>query len=519
MQEIKAKFIVESPEQFDPVLRKLASVGYTVMQGSSDMVRDRYFDTSDWAIFRAGWTCRYRQYSGRNTLTLKSVGSRDGVVFVREQIHQPLPEVTGGLRKLPSGPVQERLHALGNGSRQRVLFEIQSHRTVYNVGVPDDETTRVRLGLDRTQVIATRGRKTAPRTLEFGELECELDVGEVQAVERLALLLRDQVGLVPAKLSKFERGIQTAGFPMPDEQQVARPLRRNQPLLELIYRYLDGQLHALKVQQPRAWEGLDPEGVHRMRISIRRIRSALRTFRALFGVGTIEHLNSELRWLARVLGDVRDADVYCATFPCYREVLGEEAAEALLPYEQYLRNTSRQARTALIGALSSDRYGELLSALERFVSAGPPAKVFRQFSHIRISDGAALYIRPAMKRIQKLGRRIGIDSPARKLHKLRIHGKRLRYLLEFFAQVHPKRWTRPLKAARRLQSVLGEHQDACTARVRLNSYAVSVTPEQDARKLLLTLGRLIQREEDRLIASRKQFAKVWPRIERGVSGS
>ena len=56
--------------------------------------------------------------------------------------------------------------------------------------------------------------------------------------------------------------------------------------------------------------GADPEDLHKFRVATRRIRSLLRSTRGqLDDRGEGERLRAELKWLASLLGDVRDRDV------------------------------------------------------------------------------------------------------------------------------------------------------------------------------------------------------------------
>ena len=100
------------------------------------------------------------------------------------------------------------------------------------------------------------------------------------------------------------------------------------------------------------------------------------------------------------------------------------------------------------------------------------------------------------------------------LHRLRIDGKRLRYLLEFFSSAIPDKWRTMTKATKQLQNLLGEYQDACVARDRVAEYAHSAaTPSKNARDSFIALGRLLQREEERMIRRRAQFPASWKRFE------
>ncbi|MFQ5982956.1 MAG: CYTH domain-containing protein, partial [Woeseiaceae bacterium] len=144
--EIEAKFLIRQPEQFEQVLAALSELGYGVSERATETHVDRYFDTADWAILRAGWAYRCRERRGHQKLTLKSLGSKRGAVFVRDEIEQPLPDrPPPGNGILPPGPVQKRLAEIANGMRRRELFRVQSRRTVFAVTAPGNEATRLEL--------------------------------------------------------------------------------------------------------------------------------------------------------------------------------------------------------------------------------------------------------------------------------------------------------------------------------------------------------------------------------------
>jgi len=63
---------------------------------------------------------------------------------------------------------------------------------------------------------------------------------------------------------------------------------------------------------PAVLRGDDTRAVHDMRVSIRRLRSALKTFRKTFSAKKCRALRSTTRRIGRKLGPVRDADVHLA---------------------------------------------------------------------------------------------------------------------------------------------------------------------------------------------------------------
>src|SRR6202012_2106088 len=61
---------------------------------------------------------------------------------------------------------------------------------------------------------------------------------------------------------------------------------------------------------PAAEDGRDPEGVHQLRVSLRRLRSALNLMRSAGSLSRLEALRSEARWLAQNLSPARDWDIF-----------------------------------------------------------------------------------------------------------------------------------------------------------------------------------------------------------------
>lgn len=513
MREVEAKFLIQKPDQFDRVLDTLDALGYRVTAGPTDLLDDRYFDTADWSILRAGWCYRRRIREGSEKLTLKEFAPGQGPVFVRKEIEQEMPAPAPQRRyRLPPGPVQERLQEI-DGGRKRELFRVRSRRRIYEAEAPDDDATRIEIGLDRTRIRARKPGGSPPGTMEFTELELELRSGQADIVRQLADVLRDKVGLKPAHLSKFDRGIQTAGLRIPDFDEpveVAKP-GPDDPLPGLIYRYLGRQVRMLKLQEPRAWEGIDPAGVHQMRVAIRRFRSILRIFRWALP-DTADHLNDELRWLAKTLGYARDADVLGEAIPCYRDVIADAAPDGLASYDLYVNDAKLGAYAELTAVLDSDRYAGLVRELERLLADGPTRESQQRYGSLSISDGAAGAVQSAVERVLLRGRKIRKHSLARDLHKLRIDAKRLRYLLDFLGEAEPRRWGVMNAAVRELQDLLGPHQDACMACAALEDCAKSIVDrDSDA---LPTMRRLVEFEEQRVRTCREEIPAAWAAFEK-----
>jgi triphosphatase len=504
MTEIEAKFVVRRPEQIEDAMRTLAERGSTIIErGVTDHV-DRYFDTAEWSILAAGWACRTRQRDGRTTVTMKSLHGGASNVFMRDEINQPLEE-PGTLPSpaMPEGPVQERLQAMIDGRPLAELFRSSCRRTIYDIEIADATTVSLEMDIDRTRIEAGKATEKATGTLEFTELELELRSGSPEDLERIAALLQDEAGLMPAHFSKFERGLQAAGLEM--DSLLGSPgtpgIGPEDSILTLLYDYLAEQFEIVQRQHPRALEGIDPEGVHQMRVSTRRLRAVMKAFRSILGDEAVTRFNAELRWLARNLGRARDADV---TERGARDASDSEADH----YENFLEQETISAYEHLVDILQSERCAALETELHAFITAGPTPQMREQFGRLSIAASAQQFVRAALGKLLAHGDAIDADAPPRELHKLRIEAKRFRYLLDFFGTIQAEEWLPLTEAVKKLQDVLGEHQDAVTAQARLAEYAASLSREHDREKLVTVAGRM-QGEIDRIASCRRDFAVTW----------
>ncbi|MFC7343199.1 CHAD domain-containing protein [Saccharopolyspora griseoalba] len=261
------------------------------------------------------------------------------------------------------------------------------------------------------------------------------------------------------------------------------------------------RLAALREHAPGTREGSDPEELHQMRVSVRRMRAMLQSARPFLDRERSEPLRAELGWLGRALGPVRDLDVLL-------EHLREEAAD--LPEQEAaarllagLDAEYAHARGDLLAALDSDRYRELLARLEAATEGLPAAK--------SESDGGEKALRDlVLRQFRKLREDVDAldaDPPDERLHALRIRGKKVRYTAELAEPALGKPVRRLIKAAKNFQDVLGEHQDACVAEQRLRELAGG----SDAEAAFVA-GRLVEREELRKADRRARWPEAWAKL-------
>jgi CHAD domain-containing protein len=292
-----------------------------------------------------------------------------------------------------------------------------------------------------------------------------------------------------------------------ESSMASRTINAAEPMIVFAFECLRDEYAALVEHRPPHGEIPTPDAVHRTRIAARRLRVALRLFKDVLPRNVAESLSTELQWFARALGEVRDLDVYSERLSSYLSAAAD--ATPLLAYWKRVEDARAEARARLPGLFDDPRYAALLRAFAEFLEDAPAPGALRRWRSLLVSDGAQAYLEASVKRMLKRGNKIDVESPAEELHRLRITGKRLRYELEFFAEVYPS-LAKSAKAVRRLQDVLGEHQDACAASARLSAYQ----SEAGTNDSLTALARA---HEQQGVDAQRRFAAEWQRFKKTIS--
>jgi CHAD domain-containing protein len=291
--------------------------------------------------------------------------------------------------------------------------------------------------------------------------------GPAHAVLDLSRRLTTALPLLPPSQSLGEEALSLATGQAPQPRRRAAPDTSEAASAEACFTLAIGHLLEVALHYaPIARAGLDIEGVHQLRVALRRLRSVLKVFRPITGCKQGRALDGALKEFLGLLGPARDWDVFLAGIGAEMAGLLREdrRLHALLEAAEAKRQAAYQA---LASALDGPGWRAALLAgiaflLEKPWRVGADAERLgwldappREFA-ARVLDKRWGVLRAAGAEIEKL-------SPEA-LHELRLDAKRLRYAAEVFAPVFPQ------KAARRfqrrlvaLQEELGRSNDAAVA--------------------------------------------------------
>ncbi|HLL75151.1 MAG TPA: CHAD domain-containing protein [Pyrinomonadaceae bacterium] len=224
---------------------------------------------------------------------------------------------------------------------------------------------------------------------------------------------------------------------------------------------LRAKLERMCALRDAALDFSDIEGVHKMRVASRRLRSALRDFQPYLA----EKVSSKrLKAVARALGAVRDEDVAIEMVEKLIAEADEEAREGIARIAGGRRARREEARAALTAAVSDAALGELRetfnaqldeAAAETAANGGRrrPGRTTR-FSHV----GGDI-VRARFEELRESGRSLYEPFEVEPLHEMRIRAKRLRYAIELFTQCWGESVEPYASEIAKLQEHLGELHD------------------------------------------------------------
>lgn len=258
---------------------------------------------------------------------------------------------------------------------------------------------------------------------------------------------------------------------------------------------IDTQLRALLAHEEGTRSGVDPEDLHQMRVTVRRLRAAVGARGAGLGEPA-EHLLAELKWLGGVLGPVRDLDVQLDRLRTEAAVFEDDERAAVERLLTGLVAERRTARRRMLAALRTKRYTNLLVALANAANSEPATAD---------NTPVNVVVTKPYRKLRKAVRALGENPPDNDLHALRIKGKRLRYAAELVGP--PAKDL--VKATKGFQEVLGEHQDAAVAEETIRRL---LTDHNDPQ-VIFVAGRLVEREHARRLAYRAQWRDKWAAVD------
>jgi triphosphatase len=497
--EVELKFALPAKE-----LRRL--LRHPLLAGtraSRQLVASTYFDTPQFALRDRALSLRLRRNGRHYIQTLKANVAAAGQPAAREEWQSPVARAQPDLSQ-PG--LREKLADLDGAVLQPVF--VSRIRRSTRVLRPDPSTT-VELSCDQGE-IATPAGASAP----ISEIELELKEGDSTALFELARALNQSLPLRVETLSKAARGYALLSGENPESprRQSKLLLAREMPVEDAFAGIVEHCLGHMLANDRAALNG-EVEGIHQMRVALRRLRAMFKLFKAIVPEELRRRAVGEMKWIAGTLGIARNWDVFAAHLASVAAAFPEDPAVKALADATAAKQ--EEARRGVSETIASARYTDfvlqMLTALsdrgQRLNEAGSSVLLAAPIAQL----GSTLLDR-RYRKARKLARKFAELDPPRR-HRFRIALKELRYAADALAGLYERKAIkRQLRRLAALQDDLGLLNDVATMERLLAELAPAAGDPALTGTALVKgwFGRVASEREAQLGKRVQRFLKAKP---------
>jgi inorganic triphosphatase YgiF len=471
-------------------------------RAESDLL-STYFDTPKQKLKRHGLLLRVRQAGGKHVQTIKQTSA---VQFGRGEWETEIRGRTPDLGQADGTPLQ-RFAAKKLRRKLKPIFTTEVHRITVPVRTGRSE---VELAIDRGRIVAGR------RASRIEEIELELKSGPPSELFRVAKALERRLAAELCLRAKSDRGYDLVNGKH-DQAVFAEPIALDkgmrviegfQTVARSTLRHFSGNADAIR--------NLDPQGVHQMRVGLRRLRAAISLFSAALRNAKTQRIKAELKWLTNELAPARELDVFLEKKISLvaREIIPRRGGKAMA--KQFADKRAEALKRAR-KAVNSPRSRALLVDVLEWIEAQHRRT---DTTNCELGGFAAKELDRRIGKARKHAAKLqGMSAQER--HKLRIRIKKIRYAAEFFENLFSKRAQRALarlsRRSERIQDALGSLNDFIADR-KMAAEAALRAPPQNRRALAFASGIIVGRDEKQVRPLMKAAAREL-RALRQLSGA
>ncbi|MBW6508048.1 MAG: CHAD domain-containing protein [Desulfuromonadales bacterium] len=254
------------------------------------------------------------------------------------------------------------------------------------------------------------------------------------------------------------------------------------PTAEIVLRMVAELLSLARQQEEGLIADIDSEFTHQYRVNLRKGRSLLSLFKKELTPQLYCAIQKPLKSMAKTTNQLRDLDVFLLDQDGYRAMLPAHFHPGLEGLFKRLRGRRRKVWCKVTATLKQEEYLETAQQLEQRLKEPPDLSAPR--SGTAIKKRVSRKILSQYRKIKRHDARIDATTPDDRVHEVRIEAKKLRYLLELFAELFAYDQVRQLiKALKKLQDNLGRFNDYSSQCLFLESLlrgAGIKTAERDA---------------------------------------
>jgi triphosphatase len=432
-------------------------------------VTSTYYDTTAGRLKREGLALRVQEQDGQRTRIVMMAGVKGRPPFA----HQEWEDVIdGGRQDLRALNGRARLPEVFSDPELNARFATAVQSTLFML--EPDGSTQIAGTLEAGEIRIAETTRTEP----ICEVELRLKRGDPSAVYETGLRLLEITPLRIAARSNVECGYclleNTTAKPQAEYSQPFG-LKPGTTVEECLQKIGLGCLTLFLRNEPAALADV-PDGVHQMRVAVRRLRSFIATMRQMLPSQQREWVGHELRWMANILGPARNWDVFSSSLlaPVLRAMPSERDLDKLCRICEHERQSAHNRAN---DAIRSRQYTTALLKLSQWFAScswrNQPVSQQSALLMAAIEDMAPNLIERRYKKAAKAADRFD-QLTLQQRHEFRISIKKLRYTVEFFRDLFDNNQVSAfLERVRPVQDDVGYANDVRVAHELLASLQIS----------------------------------------------
>lgn len=459
-----------------------------------------FYDTFDWRLYKksllltqSGNVFFLRELPGNNIVQRTVISSQP--VYAQD---------------FPESPLKTRLEPLLDIRALLKLVDVELNTTTYHI-LNDDEKTVAWVTFESLQGDVTGNGDTK----NGSTLTTHIHLKPVKGYAKYAKSLQrhfETIDLTRTEDNLYLAALTSTGKQPGDYSSKLRfrldPQMRSDEATKIVLRFL---YQVMLQNEEGIKQDIDREFLHDYRVAVRRTRSALGQIKSVFPAEATLRFKEDFAVVGRLTNDLRDLDVYLMAEKSYKAMLPDVLQDDIDPLFDHLKQKRTEALNKVVKELNSKLYAKILHDWEQFLSEPPADAPTAYFAGRPIIDLACERIYKRYRRIVKTGRRLLEGATDNEMHALRVECKKLRYLMEFFASLFPRKDIKYLtKQLKMLQRNLGDFNDFRIQQAYLFSIADEL-PRGDVEsdRVRLAIGSLIGTLHTKKEREKSAFARTF----------
>jgi CHAD domain-containing protein len=469
---------------------------------ADDNVSRIYFDTFDWRLFKSGMVLEAEIHGALCLLTWRELGS--GRIFNR-RTHRKLPKTAADFSD--AGMLPNLKQILG---RRTLLAHVSLNGTVQRLLLlNEDDKTLMRIELRRDHVVS-------PINHNQLSLEPTLYVFPYRGYEKIfsdgMRRLAEDERFSPIATDPLNSALNAIGV-IPGEYSSSPDfsLDARQPAMRALVEILQRFLQIIESNVKGAREDEDPEYLHDFLAAVRRTRSFIHQFAAVFPSKSLKFIEEDFNWIEQEATPIRDLDIYMNLFDDFESRVDRDHRQALQSLYLFLQNQKQQELRRMRISLESTRYFRLIESWAHFLAECKDANSLSAAARAPIGVMARDSIWNIYGELLQTATNISSEARADELCELHQLSKLLEYHMDVFKSLFPaKRMARLLAEHDGLQCCLNQFRDLNLQYSRLKRYKAKMGRAQAVRAISMEAVEqlILDREQEKQKARKQVVAQI-----------